>query len=435
MDTRHAPLWAGAILLGQLAIWSAPPHAAASDSLAAAIAEPVAPTRALSLAIDDLFSRMATAVMAGDQRAYLDLIDRSDPFFHQEQINWAKDLDRGLPAAFEMALVSDPSIVRGRDADGSPWQDIRAMVEMRYTPGGEGRRHEPRTIRYRARFIPAPGAAALDAALGDRAEGTVGPLLYAGEAWEVLERGSIRVLFAPRWRETAQIAADALPPIRTHVDLQMGADLSHQDQAIKLYGDMQHLQASIYLSYTDGLSGWNEPGEAIKIMAREPRGPRMLDNLLAHEYGHVATFAMGDHASAMAWWVLEGIADYVSGAYRADQATPGADPARDRPIPENLARTLRAWAEQGRLPAWEELADFHTVDPRWTGNVYTQGNHMIAYITHHFGVRARNDWLRAMARGASLDDATRDVLGLDGFGALDARWRASLRPDTEAPDT
>ena len=60
---------------------------------------------------------------------------------------------------------------------------------------------------------------------------------------------------------------------------------------------------------------------------------------------------------------------------------------------------------------------------------------MIAYITHHFGVRARNDWLRAMARGASLDDATRDVLGLDGFGALDARWRASLRPDTEAPDT
>ena len=357
MDTRHAPLWAGAILLGQLAIWSAPPHAAASDSLAAAIAEPVAPTRALSLAIDDLFSRMATAVMAGDQRAYLDLIDRSDPFFHQEQINWAKDLDRGLPAAFEMALVSDPSIVRGRDADGSPWQDIRAMVEMRYTPGGEGRRHEPRTIRYRARFIPAPGAAALDAALGDRAEGTVGPLLYAGEAWEVLERGSIRVLFAPRWRETAQIAADALPPIRTHVDLQMAPTCRTRTRPSSSTATCSTSRPRSPLLHRRSLRAGTSRARRSRSW---PASPAARGCSTTSSPTSTATSRRSRWATTPARW-RGGCSRASPTRLRGVPRRPGdarADPARDRPIPENLARTpapgpSRAAARvggTGRLP-------------------------------------------------------------------------------------
>jgi hypothetical protein len=327
-----------------------------------------------------------------------------------------------------MVLASEPALVGGRSADGTVWEEVRAMVEMRYTPGAteEGQAHEPRVIRYRARFVPEMPD--LQIAVSDG----FAPLVYGGEAWEILEHGTTRVMFAPKFREVAQIVVDALPPIREHVDAQMQSDNSEHIQVVKIYGDMQHLQASIYLSYVTGLSGWNEPGESIKIMAREPRGPRTLDNLLAHEYGHAATFWMGESANKMPWWTLEGIADYVSGAYRGDYGST-EDPARPRTIPENLAGILRTWAENDRLPPWEDLADFYTVDPRWTGNVYTQGNHMLAYITEHFGVSARNQWLREMAGGASLDEATRSALGRS-FEDLDQQWRASLMTADESGD-
>ena len=169
---------------------------------------------------------------------------------------------------------------------------------------------------------------------------------------------------------------------------------------------------------------WTDPREAIKIMGRDARGPRTLDGLLPHEYGHAATFWMGDSANKKPWWTLEGIAGYGSGAYRGDYEST-EDPARPRTIPPNLVEIMRTWGEQDRLPPWSDLTDFYTVDPRWTGNVYTQGNHMIAYVTEHFGVSARNQWLRAMATGASLDDATNEALGRS-FEELDAQWRASI---------
>lgn len=386
----------------------------------------------LAAAIELVFERMERAVMSGDQEAYMALLDHTDPVFVQEHENWAKDLARGLPAAFDMVVVSDPVLTEFEADGGGVWREVRAMVEMRYTPGtAEGAAaQEPRVIRYRARFTPAGGVGR--AAADPDTDGAL-QLLYGGEAWEILERGSTRVMFAPKWRELASVVADALPPIRIHVDAQTGSDNSEHIQVVKLYGDMQHLQASIYLSYVAGLSGWNEPGESIKIMAREGRGPRSMDGLLSHEYGHAATFWMGESANAMPWWTLEGIADYVSQAYRADYATPEADPARERPIPESLAATIRSWAAQDRLPPWEDLTDFYTVDPRWTGNVYTQGNHMVAYITDRFGVSARNSWLRTMARGASLNDATRSALGLD-FATLDREWRAASAPEPKPED-
>ncbi|MEZ6232666.1 MAG: hypothetical protein R3B68_00610 [Phycisphaerales bacterium] len=385
--------------------------------------------------IESLFGRMERAVMAGDQDAYVALIDHTDPVFVQEQINWAKDLERGVPAAFDMVLVSEPQEWVGPDGRES----IRADIEMRYTPGdwiGEGGPYEARTIRYRAWFTPlhsedASLSAAIPGAMAD-AEGRPW-MLYAGEAWEVLEHGTTRVMYSPNWRELASLVVEALPPIRAHVDAQMQSDNSEHVQAVKIYGDMQHLQASIYLSYVAGLSGWNEPGESIKITGRRTGGPRSMDGLLAHEYGHAATFWLGAEANNMPWWTLEGVADFVSRAYRADYDEADADPARARAMPESVDRQIRAWGQQGRLPAWGELADFYNFDPRFSANVYRQGEHMIAYITEHFGVSERNEWLRAMATGASIDEATADVLGLS-FEDLDAQWRAAVMPEATEAD-
>lgn len=400
----------------------------------ATIASAPSTAAALSTAIDDLFLRMEGAVLAGDQEAYLALIDHHDPVFVQEHINWVKDLARGLPAAFDMALVGEPVVGDGFDGRA----DVTAMVEMRYTPGqkeDDTQTWEPRVLRYRARFVPDALDVNLDVPVGQ--EGVDSriklwdSLRYAGEDWDVLEEGTTRVMFPPKYRELADVVVHALPPIRAHVDAQMQSDNSRHTQVVKIYGDMQHLQASIYLNYTAGLSGWNEPGESIKIMGREARGPNVLDGLLAHEYGHAATFWLGDKANAMPWWTLEGIADFVSSAYRDDFGKDNLDPARARDIPESVDRTIRQWAQQNNLPTFPELADFYNFDARLTGHVYRQGHHMVAYITQHFGVAARNDWLSAMARGDSIEDATVGVLGLS-FADLDRQWRDSVRP-TEDP--
>ena len=70
---------------------------------------------------------------------------------------------------------------------------------------------------------------------------------------------------------------------------------------------------------------------------------------------------------------------------------------------------------------------FRATPPEFSAHVYKQGQHMLRYISARFGLTARNAWLRAMARGRSLDEATREALGLP-FADLDIRVRKA-RPE------
>jgi hypothetical protein len=182
---------------------------------------------------------------------------------------------------------------------------------------------------------------------------------------------------------------------------------------------MRHLQQSLYLSYTDPLDGWNEPGESIKLLAHEGTGKDALRALLAHEYGHVATFELGPRATDMPWWVLEGVADLSAQQYSDDW--------------EAVDATVRRWAAKDALVGWERLADFHGEAPQHATHVYVQGHHMLGYISERFGRERRNAWMRAMANGATLDDATRNVLGL-AFADLDTQWRQSLAAKSDPHD-
>src|SRR5262249_49197311 len=97
--------------------------------------------------------------------------------------------------------------------------------------------------------------------------------------------------------------------------------------------------------------------------------------------------------------------------------------------------TVRRWAANDGLVGWERLADFRGEAVRHTANVYTQGHHMLGYVSTRFGRARRNHRLRAMAQGAALDDATSGELGVS-FEQLDKDWRASLkRPPDNAEGT
>jgi hypothetical protein len=199
--------------------------------------------------------------------------------------------------------------------------------------------------------------------------------------------------------------------VREHVETGFklnDKELPKRTQKIKLYGSMRHLQLSICLSYENGLGGWNEPNEPIKLLVGRGGKSGGLRNVIAHEYGHVATFELGPTSNLMPWWILEGVADLSAEKYSGKGG-----------------QFIERQAKAGKLAPWEELADFETVKPQYQTYVYQQGHHMLGYISDRWGRDPRVAWLTLMANGKSLDDATREALGMS-FAQLDQEWRATL---------
>jgi hypothetical protein len=60
-----------------------------------------------------------------------------------------------------------------------------------------------------------------------------------------------------------------------------------------------------------------------------------------------------------------------------------------------------------------------------------QGHHLMGYVSARFGRAKRNRWLRVLSSGRSLDEGTREVLGLS-FEELSDGWRATLPAPAEA---
>ena len=337
--------------------------------------------------IESLLRDMAVACIAGDAEGYLRHVADDDHEFLNEQRYFANDL-RKKPAA-ECSWKVGELVERGDVATGP--------LTIEWTmPNAKAR-----SISYDARFVRVDS--------GWR---------FAGETWERHEAPGILVLHDPGLAEVAGRVVQAFGEVRSRV--QDGFKLSEsplagRTQKFKLYGSMKHLQASICLSYVDGLSGWNEPGESIKLLTNPRTGLGTLRTLVAHEFGHVATFELGPHANKMPWWVLEGVAELS-----AEQWGRNPDGA------------VKAWAKAGRLARWDDITDFETVEGKWRGHVYTQGHHMLGYVSERFGRDGRVAWLSSMAAGRSIDEASRETLSLS-FEQLDAQWRATLPSRDEPP--
>jgi hypothetical protein len=339
---------------------------------------------------------MSRAVLAADLAAYLGLVAAADdPTFVVEQRNWALDLLRQKPV--ELAISLEPPEVDG-DLATAPFEMTWRM---------EGQR-EARKVRWPARFVRRPASSGEDA------------WFYAGEQWIAAKGRGVVVLHPKGFEPAARTVLGLLPDIRDRVHASFGVQgdsaLAARPQTVKLYPSTAHLQASIYLSYTAPLAGWNEPGESIKLLT-SPTAGREISSVLAHEYAHVATFELGPKANDMPWWVLEGIAELVSAETRgaAPSARSGAA----------IERRMKALARKRLIVSWDKLADFYGEAQKHMAAVYEQGHAMLAFVTARHGRESRRAWLEKMARGATLDAATRDALGTS-FEDLDRTWRASI---------
>jgi hypothetical protein len=371
--------------------------------------------RAARAQVLERLGMMVKAVRGQDPEGYLSNVSRRDPRFVAEQTYWSKDLKRTPPVEFDWQPT---------EQDGFVLSEGHARLTLRMAWRNEQSKEKLRELVFEARF--------------DRAPDAQPPWLFAGEEWLTLEvpdeaGGGVVVMFDEGLEELAKKTAEAFKKIRRHVEegfeLSAPEKLGGRVQQIKLYGTMQHLLGMIELSYEDNIAGWNEPHESIRLLARGLGGSaRGLESVLAHEYGHVATFEMGPEASAMPWWILEGTAELAAEKFSGSS----------RRVNDRVGR----WAQrskdgaqlgQGLVP-WEKLADFRGEARSFGGHVYTQGHHMMMYVSERFKRPARNAWLRLLAKGAKLEDATREALGVE-FAKLDEDWRASIvLPEPEKPE-
>ncbi len=343
------------------------------------------------------------AVLSGEVDAYLWHIDTTDAVFTQEQKNWAADLRKRAPETFEITLSDDELTLDERTA----------LVEINMTwnmPDAKRRR-----ITYDARFTQSPDDPTL--------------WKYAGENWQhVLGDHMVAMYLEQPTKQTetddanhANIVVQVWPDVYASVNDRFGVTkdqaMNEPAQQVKLYRSMAHLQASIFLSYADvhgPLGGWNEPGEAVKALARGRPSPNRLRTLLAHEYGHVRTFLMGPDATTMPWWLLEGLAEFASEPF-----------AQTRRQSESA---IARYASTNTLAPWDAIADFENTPDQFGYHVYRQGHHMVMYVTDTFGDEKRTAWATRIANGQTLDQATQETLGIS-FQQLDENWRKAIAND------
>ena len=74
------------------------------------------------------------------------------------------------------------------------------------------------------------------------------------------------------------------------------------------------LIATTRLSITTPITGWNEPGEALKLLVEDEQPP--TEALLAHEYAHFVLFDLaGTTRGEWPWWVSEGASQYAASRF------------------------------------------------------------------------------------------------------------------------
>ena len=363
------------------------------DENADAVQGPV-PADAALQGIESTILAMEAAVLDADVDAYMSRIVDDDSEFWHEQKYFANDLTRFKPEEFDLAIENARS-------EGDNDRVVTGKLSMSWKIPDRAARTMVHDVTFRRTD------------LGWK---------YAGEVWANHQGPGVLVLHPKGFDDVATEAVESFSEVRGRVEEAFElneTDFPKHIQKIKIYGSMKHLQASICLSYEDGLGGWNEPNESIKLLAgRNSASKGSLKTVLSHEYGHNCTFQLGPKANEMPWWVLEGVAELcaenVAGARAPD-------------------RRVESWARRGQLADWADLADFHNMKPGLSGKVYTQGHHMMKYISEEVGREGRNRWMRLQSNGKTMDEATQEVFGFD-FAALDAQWRGTLPPSEPAEE-
>lgn len=332
--------------------------------------------------IVELVDKMRAAVVAQDKTLYLSLIDLSDPIFALEHTRWADEWSKEAVVS-EFDLKVSNVVVNADEAT--------ADLAVTWTATGQSRR----TADYPVQFW----------------RDSDGIWRYAGEFWHDTETEHFRVHAAPGLEDAAQSVIEMLPDIYAYVTTTL-AYTPTTNMQIKLYASSEALVATTLFSLPR-IQGWNEPGESLKIWAIDKQSPS--PSTLAHEFTHFLSFELAGTAhSRMPWWLEEGLASYVGSYFEEPKQRDGR------------LQQVRDWAEDGKLVSWERISDFDATPVALWRYVYPQGYAFVRFVTEVYGDDARNTWIKAMCKNASLEDATQMEFS-QTFDQLDADFKDWLK--------
>ncbi|OLV17357.1 hypothetical protein [Deinococcus marmoris] len=330
-----------------------------------------------------LAGALQTAARAGDASGYQRLL-HAEGTFAVEGPNFAADLGR-MPQPAATYLFS------GIRLDG-PRASARLSLSWVRVPGQVSRVSLPVTL-FR--------------------EGEV--WRYGGETWQSLPAGkySLLALDLPGLPERAAATAPLLVRAAARVRETLG--LRVPDAAtVKVYPDMATLSASVGLSLQP-VGGWNEPGEAIKLVLPGGANPdQELLRVLSHEFTHLSVSGAAGQGrnNRIPWWLHEGLADFVSRAYW----TPGAS--------ESRRQRVAGYAGGDWVPL-SELADFNAVPESQWKYVYAQGLGLVEFLAETCGKDAPMRLALAFAETGEADGAAQ-ALGFASFSDLETKTRTWL---------
>ena len=238
----------------------------------------VDPLRASSEAVRATLNARAGAVLARDIAGFLDTVTATDAVLRAEERHWFADLTDHPVPSYTSA---------GRIVGWSPDEE-QAVVSI--SVGFVISDGQSREISYDARFVREHNR-----------------WLYAGVDWRrftsdhfVLKYQHHDDAWARRVLQLAEAAYD-----RVTADLGTGPRLPVE---IKVYDQGDLFRASISPSLPEWITGWTQPGEAIKIQPQD-ENDYSIQHAIARELTHQALFAQGLQQA----WLHEGIAHFEAG--------------------------------------------------------------------------------------------------------------------------
>lgn len=334
--------------------------------------------------IADLTGRMRTSIFQRDVIAFLGCCTPTDSATRTEHRYFANDFLSKPVSRIDIRVI-DLVARSGRVAEGT--------LSWRWAYKVDGKEVSREHFGY-ARFI-----------------NTSDGWLYDGPLWERLVERDAQVWYLRGYEPAARAAMSAFRTVKSSVEATLRAHPTGP-HIIKLYRSPQELKFSISLSYNDDIDGWNEPGESIRLVTAKDKPESEFRSLIAHEYGHVCTFALGPTANDMPWWTLEGMAELAAEPFTKDGI--------------EHVRSLREESAKGTLVPLADLASMDTIRPENFGKVYSQGRGVVRHVLTTYGPAKLDAWLRAMANGMSYSTACSSILGVTAT-ELERRWRDSMQ--------
>lgn len=143
---------------------------------------------------------------------------------------------------------------------------------------------------------------------------------------------------------------------------------------------------------------------------------RELENVLTHEYTHMAHVRSFDNAGRLATWMSEGLAEYVSESASITLAFEAVRTGDLIPIVDTESDVLNK----------QDLAHFYSLD-KDVGLAYGEAQSVVAYIVETYGgLDAFWTLARTFDGTQDLDEALQAAFGVT-YADFDAGWRGWLR--------